>query len=175
MSTRYKGNYAFHLQRTNWKLSDSTRLTQAVRKKMRNGIEEAGDVALNKLKDYIQTDVYNAYDPEVYQRTYDLLNSWFFYIGNNMNRGDHFSTKFTLYYDADNTTYEPELFQHGSYYGGDKRADIPNFVFNGVDPERSLFGEGAYSEARDALGDFQEWLDKDFNNEINKAMNQRGL
>lgn len=173
MTNRIKGGYAFTFQKTNWQLYNSPRLTRLIRDKMREAVNEAGDVALDKFKEYIQEDVYNAYTPVDYERTNDLLNSWFFYIGNNMNRGNHFTTNFTLYQDSNKMIYNPNLYQHGSEVSGDMRYAIANFVFNGV--TGGMFGDGEFSKPRDALGDFQEWLNKNLNQEIQKAMDKRGI
>ena len=177
MASRVKGGYSFAFEKTNWHLSNSPRLTRAVRDKMRDGVEQAGKIAIEKFKDIISEKVYDVYTPDEanggYHRTGDFLDSWFFYIGNNMNRGDYFTTNFTLYQDSNSMRYNPDLYQHGSEISGDMRYAIAEFIFKGVNG--GMFGDGVYSQPRDALSDFQYWLNKDFSKEIQNIMDGRGL
>lgn len=111
--------------------------------------------------DVVDKVVYAAYDPSVYQRTYEFRDSWG--TDGAKTSGIHVKGKFE--YLPDNMIYNPDLAQHGSpadYDGpkaGDARKYLAEIIYEGL--SGYLFGGGAWTKKRDAWDVLLKELDGD--------------
>lgn len=126
-----------------------------------NAVQYVFEQVMVNYKKLIMDIVYS-HDPEGYERTFEFLESW------------ETSTKKTdkgavgeLRQNSSFMSYNPENFQHGSYYTsyGDVSDQLAGIIYGGLSGQ--LFGEGFWTSPRDAWsplinelkgGKLKEWF-----------------
>jgi len=107
-----------------------------------------------------------------YQNTGEFYNAWKQGITENV-RG---YIKNKVYYDPSEVHSDPSNFVHGSYYwsGGDDVSDIlPDLIFGGK--SGGLFGEGFWTDERDAWSPTMSRLNKSFGKWLKEGFYEAGF
>lgn len=119
-------------------------------------------------EDLIEQYVYNAYQPEEYQRTREFLDAWNHTV---KKTSDHHNISYIssriigeFHYDPSVMNYSPDFAQHGSpswlanKAWGDARDHLADIIYGGN--SGSLFGDGPWRKKRDAWGPLLKQMDR---------------
>ena len=130
-------------------------------------INEVVDKIFKELQQSIQRDIYNAYSPQDYDRTGELLDAW-----ERQTRGLIASIEFKPEW----LSLNPTNWQHGSVYGGNY-TDIRNVIFDILEQ-----GYGAYNyhkgkpiPSRPMWNEFIAKVDSKFDRWMRVALRRQGL
>lgn len=128
-------------------------------------VEEVTEKAYNSYRDLIESTVYGAGQPKVYERTHQFYESWLWRKNSTM--------KTEIYQDPSIMDYNPDMMQHGSQQQGDTRQYLADYIYNGVID--GLFGDGWWTYPRDAFGEATTEIKAALRAWVVKAFADRGV
>lgn len=128
-------------------VSNSAELNADFENIMDKAVNYVIDRILEEYKKDIDSIIYGAGTPVVYQRTYEFKNSWKSEV-RNVTRG----AKGSIYQDYNVMTYNPSLGQHGT--NKDLRKQLATILFEGINNKDTW-----YNQPRDAWTPLIEMLD----------------
>lgn len=137
---------------------------------LHKAVDEAAEDAVSYLTLYIMRHWYHKYDPKIYKRTFDFINSASktdaHIIGNNVSC--------LIYFDTEKIKprfYGPwKLNPHTSFSGKDVSENIPAWI--------ELGNPNMKGERRKALGSMEataKMLEREFHNMVAKRLRKQGL
>lgn len=143
-------------------------LMNQVKKSVMSASEDLAENIEYTLKDRVDKDVYDAYEPKKYERTYELRDSITkdasILSDNTIEVGASHKTDLILPHGVN---------QHVSIMtGNDVSAFIPNIVQDGAFP---LFSNGAYTLKRNYMETAREIVDKNKKKVLQDALKKRGI
>jgi hypothetical protein len=116
-------------------------LTHMISVDLQKALKKLVEAIVEIVRGYVQSEVYDAYNPIKYERMHDLYGEGGFYeswssseiesVGGNTGGGRTFLSK--IFSDPDLMFYIPEDFVHGSFEGeGDRRENLDKYIAEGV-------------------------------------------
>lgn len=146
-------------------------LERYMKKILKDSMEDAGREIEHTLRDQIDEDVYNSYDPKEYERTRELKNSVMHTQPKEIN-GQIFVE---IGHDYNQIYSNPEKYQHASVWGDDVSEYLPKWINDGT--IGLAFGKGAWTEPRPYMDNTKEKIkDKGlFERELKVALEKRGI
>lgn len=146
------------------------KLQNELQTKFKEALDKTMKVAWDNLKDIIQQDVYDRYNPKWYQRTNELLNNWEYFEPKAL--GLIVDSKLSFTKQISHSGYP--FFNHGiSQIDNNTFANIINGEYN--------IGKIANFPLEDELNrnpfwdDFKKWCNDNFEEEFEKQCNELGL
>ncbi len=151
---------------------NQSELTELLRQELKPVVDKVVDKIYIDNYDMIEKIVYDAYQPEEYQRTNDFaLDAWEVTPAHSNGKlriqGD-------VHYAPENMTYRPDDFVHGSNYGGDVREALAEIIYQGK--SGPMFGKGPWTRKRNAYNALIKYLGKRrFNSYLKEALDECGI
>lgn len=146
----------------NYNFSNSNQLKRYMDKMIREGLEYCAWRAENMLRKLLEERLYDFYDPKMYERTYELLNSISHSNIIKLNNGTYYVE---IYYDTDKIRSYPRTSdgwtykwgQHTSFNNEDVSSWIPTWIELGTN-------NGHYPHnGTHSMEDTKKWISKEYN------------
>lgn len=153
-------------------VKNQSELTSLLRQELKPVVDKVVDKIYKENREIVQKIVYDVYQPEVYERTFQFRDeAWETTSAHNKGKlriqGD-------LHFAPENMTYEPETWTHGSYYGGDVREALAEIIYQGR--SGPMFGKGKWTNKRNAYNALIKRLGKRrFNSYLKEALDECGI
>lgn len=153
-------------------VKNQSELTDLLREELKPVVDKVVEKIYEENREMIQKIVYDVYDPQEYDRTFEFRDkAWETTEAHNNGKlriqGD-------LHFVPENMTYEPELWTHGSFYGGDVREALAEIIYEGK--SGPIFGKGAWTRKRNAYNKLIKYLGKRrFSNYVKQALDECGI
>ncbi len=142
-----------------------------MKKILHESMGEVGKKVEEGLKDQIDEDVYDAHNPEYYQRTYELRDSVTHSDAKEI--GEQIVVEVGHDYDKINTHYPN---QHMSVVdGSDVSNQLPKLINDGTIGD--IFGNGAWTEPRPYMDNMKDKIEREkiLEKELKKSLHKRGI
>ncbi len=153
-------------------VKNQSELTNLLRQELKPVVDKVVDKIYKENKDIVQQIVYDVYQPEIYQRTYEFRDvAWETTPAHNNGKlriqGD-------MHFAPENMSYDADHWVHGSNYGGDVREALAEIIYQGK--SGPMFGKGVWTRKRNAYNALIKRLGKRrFNSYLKEALDECGI
>ena len=146
---------------------DIDNITETIQNDVCSALNDALDEILDKLKEYIQNTLYDAYNPSWYERTNEVLSNW--EETKAQLKGNIFEASFDFTAPISHSGYP--FYQHGI-------SPIDNETLLDILTGQAQWGSairGSFPKARDFWTPFTQWFDANADAIIAKHLKAKGL
>lgn len=152
-----------------YEFKNNKQLIKFMEKKLKAALDEVSDVALEKLRYHVENRLYDAWTPEMYSRTGELLKS----ISKTKVTKVYGYYVVKIYYDTNKihpyVSDDARWNKHADIYGENVSEYIPLWAEYGTD--NSLHNHDGIH----AIEDTFEWISKEYNRMFKEILKHKGI